>query len=117
MKEQLTDQEMDEMQRLLLKWQSIFAQHDLNLDLTTKAEHCIHFHDDIPFKEKPRTIPPSMFEEVRKHLKEMETLGVIQRSQSPYASNIAVVRKKSGVLRFSEFSIKGLCKIRTVCST
>ena len=41
-----------------------------------------------------------MFEEVRKHLKEMETLGVIRRSQSPYASNVVIVRKKSGALRF-----------------
>ena len=41
-----------------------------------------------------------MFEEVRAHLKEMETLGVIRRSQSPYASNVVIVRKKNGALRF-----------------
>ena len=30
----------------------------------------------------------------------METLGVIRRSQSPYASNVVIVRKKNGALRF-----------------
>ena len=51
-------------------------------------------------RKKPRPIPPMMFEEVRDHLKEMETLGVIRRSQSPYASNVVIVRKKNGPLRF-----------------
>ena len=66
----------------------MFSLHDLDLGLTDKAEHCIHLKHNTPFKEKPRPIPPSMFEEVRKHLKEMETLGVIRKSQSPYASNM-----------------------------
>ena len=38
--------------------------------------------------------------EVRAHLKEMETLGAIRKSQSPYASNVVIVCKKSGALRF-----------------
>ena len=41
-----------------------------------------------------------IFEEVRDHFREMETLGVIRKSQSPYASNVVIVRKKNGALRF-----------------
>ena len=100
LKTELSDVQVEDVQKLLLKWKSVFSQHDLDLGLTTQAQHHIHLKDDIPFKEKPRTNPPSMFEEVRKHLKEMETLGVIRRSQSPYASNVVIVRKKSGALRF-----------------
>ena len=74
--------------------------HDLDLGLTTKAENHICLTDNVPFKEKPRPIPPSMYEEVSAHLKEMETLGVIRKSHSPYASNVVIVRKKSGALRF-----------------
>ena len=88
------------MKSLLLKWKSAFSTHDLDLGLTDKVTHRIRLKDDVPFKEKPRPIPPSMFEEVRAHLKEMETLGVIRRSQSPYASNVIIVRKKNGALRF-----------------
>ena len=41
-----------------------------------------------------------MYDEVRGHLKEMQELGVIRESESPYASNVVLVRKKSGTLRF-----------------
>ena len=92
--------EVKEVQDLLCKWKSVFSLHDLDLGLTDKAEHRIRLKDDIPFKEKPRPIPPSMYEDVRKHLKEMQDLGVIRKSQSPYASNVVIVRKKSGALRF-----------------
>ena len=98
--ETLTGVEVEEVQRLLTEWRSIFSLHDLDLGLTDKAIHRIRLKDDVPFKERPRPIPPSMYEDVRKHLKEMQELGVIRKSQSPYASNVVVVRKKSGALRF-----------------
>jgi hypothetical protein len=41
-----------------------------------------------------------MIDEVREHLQEMLDLGVIRRSESPYASNVVLVRKKDGSLRF-----------------
>ena len=65
-----------------------------------KAVHNIRLYDNVPFKEKLRPVLPSMFKQFLAHLKEMETLGVICKSQSPYLSNIAIVRKKSGALRF-----------------
>ena len=77
MKDQLPVEQVEEMQQLLLKWKSAFCLHDLDLGLTDKTEHCIPLKDNTPFKEKPCPIPPSIFEEVRKHLKEMETLVVI----------------------------------------
>ena len=41
-----------------------------------------------------------MIEDVRKHLQEMAGLVVIRRSNSPFASNIVLVKKKDGSLRF-----------------
>ena len=100
LKDELDKDRVEAMKSLLLKWKSAFSTHDLDLGLTDKVTHRIRLKDDMPFKERPRPIPPSMFEEVRAHLKEMETLGVIRRSQSPYASNVVIVRKKNGALRF-----------------
>ena len=41
-----------------------------------------------------------MFQEVRQHIKEMLDVEAIRPSQSPYSSNIVLVRKKDGSLRF-----------------
>ena len=43
---------------------------------------------------------PHQYEEVRKHLNEMLEIGAIQKSNSPWASAVVLVRKKDGSLRF-----------------
>ena len=63
-------------------------------------EHEINLSDNTPFKDPYRRIPPAMFEEVRQHIKEMLDAGAIRESQSPFSSNIVLVRKKDNSLRF-----------------
>ena len=41
-----------------------------------------------------------MFEEVRKHLKEMLDIRAIRKSNSSWASAVVLVRNKDGSLRF-----------------
>ena len=43
--------------------------------------------------------PPQMIDEVRSHLDQRLSAGIIRKSFSPFASNIVTVRKKSGKLR------------------
>ena len=63
-------------------------------------KHTIHLEDETPFKEPYRHIPPALFQEVREHLKEMLQIGAIRNSSSPNSSNVVLVRKKDGSLRF-----------------
>ena len=78
----------------------IFSYHSLDLGKATKVKHPIKLSDEVPFKERARRVPPHMYDEVRKHLKEMLEIGAIRHSQSPWASAVVLVRKKDGALRF-----------------
>ena len=94
LKENLSAEQVADVNSLLCKWQSIFALHDLDLGKTSKVKHHIRLTDETPFKEKYRNIPPALVNEVRQHLQEMLDLGVIRRSESPYTPNVVLVRKK-----------------------
>ena len=59
-------------------------------------------NDETPFKEPHRRIPPAIIHEVREHLKEMIEAGAIKPSTSQYSSNVVIVIKKDGTIRFSE---------------
>ena len=85
---------------LLMDCHDIFSQHNLDLGCATKVKHHIHLTSDVLFKECHRRIPYSMYEEVRAHLKEMQDLKVIRKSESLYASGVVLVCKKNGYLRF-----------------
>ena len=67
---------------------------------TSVVKHKIRLDDYTPFKERHRRIPPHLYEEVKKHLKEMMDKGAIQKSSSPWESPVVLVRKKDGGLRF-----------------
>ena len=41
-----------------------------------------------------------MYEEIRQHVKDMLDADVTRESDSPYSSNVVLVRKKDGSLRF-----------------
>ena len=54
--------------------------------------------DDVPIAQPYRRIPPAVLGEVKAHISDLLSRGIITPSSSPYASPIVVVRKKSGEL-------------------
>ncbi len=98
--EDLSPDQLDTARQLLGKWTHIFSTGITDLGKANIVQHEINLTDNTPFKEPYRRIPPAMFEEVRQHLKEMIEADAIRPSQSPYASNVVLVRKKDGSLRF-----------------
>ena len=99
-KENLSSDQLSRAKQVLNKWSDIFSSSPTDLGRTNLVQHEIKLTDDTPFKDPYRRIPPSMYEEVRLHLKEMLEADAIRPSQSPYSSNVVLVRKKDGSLRF-----------------
>lgn len=82
------------------KWKSVFSTGITDIGHTKLVEHHIKLNKDEPFKDAYRRIPPGMIQEIREHLEEMIQAGAIRESESPYSSNVVIVRKKDGSIRF-----------------
>ena len=96
----VTEKQKAQMQTFLSKWKGIFSKGITDLGNCDLVKHKIKLIDNEPFKEPHRRIPPALFQEVREHLAEMLEAGAIRPSQSLYSSNIVIVRKKDGTIRF-----------------
>ena len=87
------------IQTLVAKWEDVFSVHPLDYGRTSLVEHRIELTDTTPIRLRHRRIPPSMYDEVRQYLKELESAGQIRPSYSPFSSPLVIVRKKDGGLR------------------
>ena len=92
--------EQEQARELLLKWEHLFVQNNLDLGKTALIKHKIKLTNQTPFKERYRHIPPHMYDDVRAHIQEMLDISAIHKSHSPWASAVVLVRKKDGGLKF-----------------
>lgn len=97
--EGLTTLEKQQAENLLRKYEDVFSKSDIDIGHTSIVKHRIDLHDDTPFKQRPRRIPPAMFEEVKDHLRKLLEGGIIKKSKSPWSSNVVLCRKKNNELR------------------
>ena len=91
---------IEETRKLFREYAHIFALESLDMGHTSMVKHKIRLDNYTPFKESYRRISPNLFDEVKNHLKEMIEVGAVQKSNSPWASVVVLVRKKDGSLRF-----------------
>ena len=96
----LTEEETDKAIQILDKWKKLIPTSATDLGHTSKVKHKIELTDDRPIKQPYRRIPPGVFTEVKEHLQEMLSIGAIRPSTSPWSSNVVIVRKKDGTIRF-----------------
>ena len=90
---------MLKVKKFILKWKHIFSRDKTDLGRTDIIKHRIDLHDEVPVKEKARRIAPHMVDELKQHIQQLLSMGVIEESTSPWSSPIVLVRKKSGELR------------------
>ncbi len=89
-----------EVARLLSQYADVFAKSPDDLGLTTLVEHQIKLDDATPIKQRARRKPMLMREEERRHVEDLLQRGLIEPSDSPWASPTVLVKKKNGSTRF-----------------
>ena len=95
----LTSEQLFRLQTFLSNNKDAFSLNDQNLGFTNMVRHKILLNDETPFKQRHRTIPPGMYEELRAHLRNLLDMNVIRKSHSPWCSNVVLARKKDQSLR------------------
>ena len=93
---QLLPQQQEELKALLEEVGSTLSDQPGQTELLT---HSIRTDGARPIHQHPYRIPAAWQKEVREEIQNMLDLGVIEPSDSPWASPIVTVRKKDGTLR------------------
>ena len=81
---------------LIYSNQEVFSLHDEDLGYTNKLTHNIPTSTDKPVYLPHRTIPRQLQGVVHECLNNWLCQGIIQPSNSPYASQVVLVQKKTG---------------------
>ena len=90
---ELTKDQKKEMKQLVLDYKHVFTYVPGTVNC---GEHKIVLTNDEPIKKKCYTVPYTLIQELRKKMNDMKEMGIIRDSDSPYASQIIVVKKKDG---------------------
>lgn len=97
--EGLTEEQVMQAKALLLKYSHLFSKEEGDIGCTELIVHAILLQDDIPVRQPYRRLPPSQYEVVKKHIKQLLDSQIVRESSSPYSSPIVVVTKKDGSIR------------------
>ena len=92
----LTLEQQKRFIRLIYENQSVFSLYDGDLGFCDRLKHSIPTTTDKPVYLPHRQIPIQLQSEVRKCLDAWLKAGIIRPSKSPYASQVVIVRKKTG---------------------
>ena len=96
----LKEEEAFELHKLLNDYNSVFASKK-KINVTSNVKHRIIVDKDTqPIHQAPYRVSPAQREIIQKQVTEMVEDGIIQPSDSPWASPIILVRKKNGAWRF-----------------
>lgn len=86
--------------KLLLEFQDCFATKEKPLGKTSLTEHATKTGDAPPVRCRLRRAPPVEHEIIRKDVQKMLDSGIIEPSDSPWSSPVALVPKPDGTMRF-----------------
>ena len=95
----LDDKRQQRLATLIKKYGHLMVEPQ-DYDSNIKTEHVIDLIGPMPKKAQLRRTSPEQRLIIDQHIDKMLQKGVIERSNSPYAFPIVLVRKKDGSMRF-----------------
>ena len=98
--EELPEQFHQDVAKLLIEFQDVFSKGDNDIGRTNDVEHSIDTGSQHPIRQRPRKHPLGQRTEIKRQVSELLDKGLIEPTDSPWASNIVLVRKKDGTQRF-----------------
>ncbi len=100
--EKLNTQQRNEMRALIMAHKEVFYDGGELPIVNVGIEHSIRFKDEVgPIAFQPRRLSREAEKEVREELKELEKMGVIRPSNSPWAAPIVCARRQDGSIRLA----------------
>lgn len=96
----LNSEERERFQDLLCSYADVFASSTTDYGRTSRLRHCIDTGSAVPIRQPVRRLPPQRRDSVQQLIGEMLEKGVVERSTSPWASPIVLVRKRDGTMWF-----------------
>jgi len=88
------------LQALLGRYTDIFSQGEYDLGRTHVVEHYIDTGNNRPVRQSLRRQPPLYQNAIQEQTEQMLKAGIIRPTNSEWASNVVLVRKHDGSLRF-----------------
>ena len=82
------------------EYRDLFSTSEFDIGRTNLIQHTIDTGDSRPFKQQLRRHPWAHQEVIDAHVEKMLDTGVISPTVSPWSSNVVLVKKSSGELRF-----------------
>ena len=95
--ENLTRDQRTKIEQLVRKHKRAISNIPGKTDLVV---HDIVLTSKKPIRVKPYGIPYARREIMKKELEEMETLGIVEKSNSDFSSPVVLVKKRDGTTRF-----------------
>ena len=98
--DELAGQQRSSVRDLIRKHEAIFSKHEYDIGRTPLVEYRIDTGDHRPIRQPLRRHPFQQLEAIDRQVEEMRQHDIIEPAASPWASNVVLVKKKDGSLRF-----------------
>ena len=96
----LNDEDVQKLIDCALEYDDVFAIDSNKRGEVKGVEYTIDTAESSPIIRTPWRVPFALRDEISRMVQEMLGKRVIQKSASPWASPVVLVRKKDGTLRF-----------------